>query len=227
MATDGDALSRLEAQMAAMRLELDTLRDVKKSSTVNSKAIGNEAERHVSELLQCWYPDSSVTSTSRDGLSGDLRLELGQGGDPVPLLVEVKRHQATVSRREVESFIKAVNAQGGCIAGAVFISLTSNIATQPCFSIALSDDGATEMVFVTHAEEEPHRIRLAVEFLLARHRQQVAQLECQQQIGVAKGKRLLRQVAQIEAALHRKLQLLTVELGKLSAVAREADATLR
>ena len=222
---DGDALSHLEAQMAAMRLELDALRHTKK---VSSKSIGNEAERHVSGLLQRWYPDASVASTSRDGLSGDLRLELPrQGGDPVSLLVEVKRHQATVSRREVESFIQAVHAQGDCIAGAIFVSLTSNIAAQPCFSVALSDDGTMEMIFVTQAEEQPNRIRLAVEFLLARHRQHGAHLECQQQVGVAKGRRLLRQVAQIEAALHRKLQLLTVELGKLSAVAREADGALR
>jgi len=217
------AIEALEGQLAAMRSEISSLREA--TTKKNSKRIGNDAERLVSDLIQGFYPEASVVQTCRDGLSGDLRAEFIHHGEPVPLMVEVKRHQDSVPRREVEAFVAAVNAQRGRISGAVFISLTSNVAGQRPFSVMLSDDGSTEMVFVSHAEEQPERIRLALEFLLARHEHRASELELTQD-SLNKARRLLRQMGQLEQAIVRRIGSLPAELGKLAAVREEACAAL-
>ena len=142
------------------------------------------------------------------------------------LLIEVKRHQASVSRREVEAFVAAVNAQKGHISGAVFLSLTSNIAGQRPFSVMLSDDGCTEMLFVSHVDEQPERIRLALEFMLARHEHRTTELELTQDT-LNKTRRLLRQMAHAEQAIARRISSLPADLAKITAAREEACAALR
>ena len=221
--------SKPDPEVAALRREVEMLRQDRQHPKSN-RQVGDEAEDWVSMQLQSFFPDATVLSTARRGHSGDLRVEIPVDGSTMGLLIEVKSHASTVSRACVEDFHDAVNRQQDRISGAILVSTTSNIARESDFGHTLNDTGSVDILFLTNVRQEPLKLRLAVEFLKSRHLQRCRGLEIDavldQRDGVAKAHRYLRQLAQQEASLKRKLDAIEGEVSKVGALRAQIAASL-
>ena len=221
------ALASLQAQLDTMAIELASLRDA--TSRKSSKQIGNEGEAFTAKHLQLLFADGVVTCTARDGNACDLRLELPLpgSGETASFLVEVKRHSATVPQIHVDAFLDTL-ADHPDLAGGLFVALTSTVAGEADFAVSLGGDGRADAVFLHHVEEAPGKLKLAIEFLLARHRHREASpgASGMHREATQRLRRQLRTVAQLEQSLQRRLQAATADLAKLATARQEAEAAL-
>jgi len=206
------------------------LRDQQDRQQKSNRQVGDDAEDWVSQKLQSFFPDATVLSTARRGYSGDLRIEIPVDGLTMGLLIEVKSHASTVSRQCVEDFHEAVSHQQDRISGAILVSTTSNIAQENDFGHTLNDGGNVDVLFLTNVHKEPLKLRLAVEFLKSRHIQRCRGVEIDavldQRDSVAKAQRYLRQLAQQEASLKRKLEVIEGEVAKVGTLRGQIATTL-
>ena len=98
-------------EIEEMKQEIVQLKAILHPRTRSNKAIGDEGESIVAEMIQQFYPSASVQSTAREGSSGDIRVEIQHKGNIVPLLIEVKKHACSVARDRVDDFLSVVNLQ--------------------------------------------------------------------------------------------------------------------
>jgi hypothetical protein len=210
-----------------MTADMEQLRRAAQEAKRSNKERGDDGERYVAEQLQRLFPGCSVVSTAREGGSGDLRLEIEQNSETTSIQVEVKNHTNTVCRQLCDEFKQVVSAKLG-IHGGILCSLESNIACHPDFTVAPSDNGEIDMVFLGHVKDEPQKLALAVRFLLARHRQGIAKRRGDEvnQETAAKVRRAMRRLQQAEAGLLKKLQGIGEDVAKLAGVRAETEAAL-
>jgi len=219
-----------ESEVTALQREVQMLRDQQDRQHKSNRQVGDEAEEWVSLQLQTFFPNATVLSTARRGHSGDLRVEIPLDSSTMGLLIEVKSHASTVSRQCVEDFHEAVNRQQNRISGAILVSIMSNIAQESDFGHTLNDGGNADVLFLTNVQREPLKLRLAVEFLKSRHLKRCRGLdidtELDQRDGGAKAQRYLRQLAQQEASLKRKLEVIEGEVAKMGTLRAQIAASL-
>ena len=217
----------LSEEVTSLQKQVEMLQERQQKS---NRQVGDDAEDWVSLQLQGFFPDATVLSTARRGHSGDLRVEIPMEGSTMGLLIEVKCHANTVSRACVEDFHEAVHRQQDRISGAVLVSVSSNIAQESDFGHTLNDDGNVDILFLTNVHQDAQKLRLAVEFLKSRHLHRLRDDGIHQVLGqgdgIVKAHRYLRQLAQQETALSKKVQAIETEVAKICTLRRQISTSL-
>lgn len=117
-----------------LKMSIDTLRGISKSSSSKGKLM----ENYVEHVIKDNFPDDNLDIVSGTGHESDMHLHFnntGNGADNTlqAILVEVKAYTDTVNTKEIDKFYRDMDRVG--YKGGIFISISSGIVGFKRFDI--------------------------------------------------------------------------------------------